>query len=69
MAVATVMDGLLGVLRQGPGLLQNLIPWWSHFYAAAKTYGAQACDEVPDLRSGILKYMFATDEARHAVAK
>jgi hypothetical protein len=69
LAVATVMDGLLGVLGQGPGLLQNLILRWSHFHAAAKTCRAQAFDELPDLRSGILKYMFATDEAGHAVAK
>jgi len=60
--VAVAIDTLLGKAAT-PGLLKDLIPWWSDFYATAQTYGSEEFIELAGLRIDLLAYVLSKYEA------
>ncbi len=60
--IGAAIDQVLGS-RATPGLLKDIIPWWSDFFAAAQTYGSTEFVELSELRVDLLNYMLSKYEA------
>ena len=60
--IGTAIDQVLGS-GPTPGLLKDIIPWWSDFFAAAQQYGSTEFVELSELRVDLLNYMLSKYEA------
>lgn len=60
--IGAAIDQVLGS-GATPGLLKDIIPWWSDFFAAAQAYGSTEFVELSDLRIDLLNYMLSKYEA------
>lgn len=63
LEIGTAIDTVLGSPGAAPGLLKDLIPWWTAFYSAAKVYGTDEFLELAELRVDLLNYMASKYEA------
>lgn len=59
LEIGTAIDTVLGAPGGPAGLLAELIPWWSGFYAAAQQYGTEDFRELAALRVDLLDYMIS----------
>jgi hypothetical protein len=60
--IGNVIDQVLGV-HETPGILKDIIPWWSDFYDKAKDPKYVEFKELADLRVDLLYYMVSKYEA------
>ena len=60
--IGQAIDQVLGS-GASPGLLKDIVPWWTDFFAAAQTYGSPEFIELAELRIDLLNYMISKYEA------
>ncbi|MDE4176515.1 hypothetical protein PXK01_20380, partial [Phaeobacter sp. PT47_59] len=60
--IGEAIDQMLGTGAK-PGLLKDIVPWWTDFFAAAQVYGSTDFIELAELRSDLLDYMISKYEA------
>jgi hypothetical protein len=68
LEIGSAIDTVLGTQDQ-PGLLKNLVPWWTGFYTAAQVYGSTEFIELAELRVDLLNYMVSLYESKKYLAQ
>lgn len=63
LEIGKAIDTVLGSPGAEPGLLKDLIAWWSDFYSVANVYGTAEFVELAELRVDLLNYMTSKYEA------